>query len=124
MERIRNYESLVVLVSPDRGQYRAARQRGARAAGGRVRSRPVNSVPMTFIGEHVIVGFQSFEQTGLKLETLVNECLEQGCGDPLDRIADHPLAAAIKQQAADRQPEGWELFPATARSAPDTTSSQ
>ncbi len=43
-------------------------------------------VPAIFIGGEVIIGYLSDETTGSHIETVINQCLEKLCPDPLERI--------------------------------------
>lgn len=77
------------------------------------------SVPLTFIGNWGNVGFESFETTGAQIAAQVNTCLQQGCPDALDKLAPQEIAARVRDEAARKSPQGWELRPAvSAASAP------
>ena len=43
-------------------------------------------VPATFIGDKVIIGYLSEEITGIQIENILKECLENGCQDSLERL--------------------------------------
>ena len=70
------------------------------------------SVPLTFIGNWGNVGFQSFETTGAQIAEQVNACLQQGCPDALDTIGPQEISARVRDEAARKSPQGWELRPA------------
>ncbi|GAK54466.1 hypothetical protein U14_05751 [Candidatus Moduliflexus flocculans] len=72
------------------------------------------SVPLTFIGNWGNVGFQSFETTGVEIAARVQACLAQGCPDALDKLGPQQLAARVRDEAARKSPQGWELRPAAA----------
>jgi thiol-disulfide isomerase/thioredoxin len=76
----------------------------------------IAAVPMTFIGDRVIIGFRSYEETGNQIQEWVKACIEQGCNDALDTIKSQPIATKIKEEAAKNEPEGWEWFPASSPS--------
>ncbi len=76
----------------------------------------ITSVPMTFLGDRAIIGFLSYEETGIQIQEQVKACLEQDCRDALDLITSHqPVVTKIKEEAAKNEPEDWELFPASPR---------
>lgn len=70
------------------------------------------SVPMTFLGDWSHVGFRSFETTGVEMTRHIEQCLEQGCPDALDRLGPHSMVPKIREQAASNAPDGWELHQA------------
>lgn len=70
------------------------------------------SVPMTFLGTWSHVGFSSFETTGVEMIRQIEQCLQQGCPDALDRIGPQKITAKIRAEVARNAPEGWELHPA------------
>jgi thiol-disulfide isomerase/thioredoxin len=72
-------------------------------------------VPMTFIGDRVIIGFGSYEDTGVQIQEQVKACFEQGCRDPFDKFESLPIVKKIKEETVKKRPEGWELFPASPR---------
>jgi len=72
----------------------------------------IASVPLTFLGDQVMLGFQSFETTGAQIETQVKACLQKGCVDALDKIPSQPSVKKIRDEAARNKPDGWELYPA------------
>ena len=43
-------------------------------------------VPATFIGDKVVIGYLSEEITGVRIENILKECLENGCEDSLERL--------------------------------------
>ena len=69
-------------------------------------------VPMTFIGDRVIIGFGSYEDTGVQIQEQVKACFEQGCRDAFDKFESLPIVKKIKEEAVKKRPEGWGLFPA------------
>lgn len=73
----------------------------------------ITSVPMTFIGDRAIIGFRSYEETGVQIQEQVKICFEQGCKDAFERIKSQPIVTKIKEEAAKNEPEGWELFSAS-----------
>jgi thiol-disulfide isomerase/thioredoxin len=75
----------------------------------------IATVPMTFIGDGVIVGFRSYEETGVRIEEQVKVCVESGCPDGFDKIKALPIVTKIRDEASRNEPEGWELFPASPR---------
>ena len=44
----------------------------------------VTGVPMTFVGNDVIIGFST--ANGSKLEKIITRCAQEGCDDPADRV--------------------------------------
>jgi len=48
------------------------------------------TVPITFIGDEMLVGFRGDYTTGVKIEKLINNCLTAGCQDPLTKELYHP----------------------------------
>lgn len=70
------------------------------------------SVPMTFIGEWSLIGFRSFETTGVQIEEQIKACLEKGCVDPLDKLGPEKIIAQIREEVSQNKPQNWELFPA------------
>jgi thiol-disulfide isomerase/thioredoxin len=72
-------------------------------------------IPMTFIGDRVIIGFRSYEETGVQIQEQVKACLEEGCRDALDTIKPQPVIKKIKEEAVKKRPDGWELFPVSPR---------
>jgi thiol-disulfide isomerase/thioredoxin len=75
----------------------------------------IAAVPMTIIGDWVIVGFRSYEETGVQIEEQVKTCIKQGCSDAFDKIKALPIVTKIRDEAARNKPEDWELFPASPR---------
>jgi thiol-disulfide isomerase/thioredoxin len=73
----------------------------------------LSSVPMTFIGDWVIIGFRSYEETGVQIEEQVKACLQKECSDALDKIKSQRIVTRIRDEAARNRPEGWELYPAS-----------
>ena len=69
-------------------------------------------VPLTFCGDQALVGFISFEETGAQIEALVKGCLQKGCPDPFDKIAEQPAVKKIRAEVAQKKPQGWAWFPA------------
>ena len=43
-------------------------------------------VPATFIGDKVIIGYLNEEITGIRIENILKECLENGCEDSLEKL--------------------------------------
>lgn len=43
-------------------------------------------VPATFIGDKVVIGYLNEETTGVRIENILKECLENGCQDPIERL--------------------------------------
>jgi len=40
-------------------------------------------VPATFIGDKVVIGYLNEETTGVRIENMLKQCLENGCQDPI-----------------------------------------
>ncbi|MDY0094434.1 MAG: thioredoxin family protein [Candidatus Vecturithrix sp.] len=68
------------------------------------------SVPLTFLGDYAVVGFRSWEETGMEIDVQVQHCLQQGCVDALDKVASLESAARIRAEAAEQAPTDWQLF--------------
>jgi len=43
-------------------------------------------VPATFIGDKVAIGYLNEETTGVRIENMLEQCLENECQDPLERL--------------------------------------
>jgi len=43
-------------------------------------------VPATFIGDKVVIGYLNEETTGVRVESMIKECLENGCQDPIEKL--------------------------------------
>lgn len=72
------------------------------------------SVPMTFIGDWSVIGFQSAEVTGVQIMEQLNKCAKEGCKDALDLLGPRADVEKIREDAAKHTPEDWELFPVAA----------
>lgn len=73
------------------------------------------SVPITFIGDFVNVGFQSDETTGIEFEEKVVACQQKACPDTLDKVNDLPIVQRIHAEIASNTPQQWQWFPAAPR---------
>ena len=73
----------------------------------------ISSVPMTVIGNWMIIGFRSYEETGTQIAEQVKACLQKGCRDALDRIGPLMIVAKIRDEIAKNAPQEWEYYPAT-----------
>jgi len=71
------------------------------------------SVPMTFIGEWHEVGYSDDETTGAKIEQQIVHCIKNGCIDPVMKLIPRQAAWLVLEQAAKKEPVGWQLFAAT-----------
>jgi glutaredoxin len=58
-------------------------------------------VPMTVIGHHVIIGYESDQTTGAEIRATIEQCRASGCPDLLRELIGLPADA---QTAA---PQGW-----------------
>lgn len=76
------------------------------------------SVPLTFLGDYAVVGFRSWEETGMDIDAQVQRCLQQGCVDALDNVASLDIAARIRAEAAEQAPTDWQLFAPVLAAAP------
>ncbi len=79
-----------------------------------------SSVPMTFIGEWGVIGYLSDEVTGRNIEKQVYDCLQNECVDPLKKLGPRNDVWRIMEQAANKNPEEWEQYPARPRSEQDS----
>jgi len=79
------------------------------------------SVPLTFLGEWAQVGFRSWEETGMAIDAQVRRCLQDGCIDPLEKVASLDIAARIRAEAASHSPTDWQHYPPSA--APESPAS-
>jgi len=43
-------------------------------------------VPATFMGDKVVIGYLNEETTGSRIENMLEQCLENGCQDPIERL--------------------------------------
>ncbi len=71
------------------------------------------SVPMTFIGDWNLIGFQSAEVTGPQILEQLDKCTKNACKDALDLLGPRADVEKIRAEAAQNAPKDWELFPAT-----------
>ncbi|GAK56656.1 membrane protein, putative [Candidatus Vecturithrix granuli] len=78
------------------------------------------SVPLTFLGDYVVVGFRSWEETGMEIDAQVQHCLQQGCPDALDKVASLEITARIRAEVAEQSPTDWQLFAPVLAAAPPT----
>ncbi|GAK52626.1 hypothetical protein ANT_03440 [Candidatus Moduliflexus flocculans] len=69
------------------------------------------SVPMTFIGDWNVIGFQSAETTGVQIMQQLDKCANEGCKDTLDLLGPRADVEKIREEAAKQAPTDWELFP-------------
>lgn len=71
------------------------------------------SVPMTFLGDWHEIGFSDAETTGARIEQHVVHCIKNGCIDPVMKLIPRQAAWLVIEQAAKKEPVGWQLFAAT-----------
>ncbi len=71
------------------------------------------SVPMTFIGDWHDVGYSDDETSGAKIEQQIVHCIKNGCIDPITKLGPSQAVWLVLDQAAKKQPLGWQLFSAT-----------
>ena len=72
----------------------------------------LSGVPMTILGDQFMLGFISYEETGVQIAEQVKACLQQSCPDALEKIKPQSIVTKIRDEAARNKPEGWTLYPA------------
>jgi thiol-disulfide isomerase/thioredoxin len=72
----------------------------------------LSGVPMTILGDQLIIGFRSYEETGVQIAEQVKACLQQSCPDALKKIKPQAIVTKIRDEAVKNKPEGWALYPA------------
>ncbi|GAK56683.1 hypothetical protein U27_03646 [Candidatus Vecturithrix granuli] len=72
------------------------------------------SIPLTFLGNWSLVGFQQRETGGAQIEEQVRLCLQQGCQDALLALGPRQSVLNIRNEANLHIPAGWEHYPAVA----------
>lgn len=72
-----------------------------------------SSVPMTFLGDWNVVGYQEDTTTGVRIEEQVVACIKEGCADALIKLGPRQIAWLIQDQVKKNEALEWELFPAT-----------
>ncbi|MFH1393594.1 MAG: hypothetical protein ABII71_05960 [Candidatus Micrarchaeota archaeon] len=61
------------------------------------------SVPLTFIGNNYVLGFNSAETTGEIIRGHIEACVDEGCPDPQDILEGRVEAASGVQEMADEE---------------------
>jgi thiol-disulfide isomerase/thioredoxin len=79
------------------------------------------SVPLTFLGSWGNIGFLSSEITGVEISNQLKTCLSQGCPDALDKLGPQQIVTRIRDEAANKTAQGWELYPSASATTPATT---
>lgn len=72
------------------------------------------SVPLTFFDRWGNVGYQSGGITEKQIKDLLIACFRDGCINALEILGPRQATLNIEAQAEQQNPQGWELFPATA----------
>ncbi len=72
-----------------------------------------SSVPMLFLGDWNMVGYQKDDTSGRQIEAQVVRCIQEGCFDAISKLGPLQVAWLVQDEAKRGSPGQWELFPAT-----------
>ena len=72
-----------------------------------------SSVPMFFLGDWNMIGYQDDETSGRQIEAQLVACIKGGCFDAITKLGPLQVGWLVEDEAKKGTPQQWELFPAT-----------